>query len=258
MDIRYSIDISNNKGVKLNQDFSGALTNEERSRFYRFINNNQRGNIIDDCAVRIIVNENTDNTKLVCYKRISDSIKIVDVFLLENYDYSITEDYDDAAVIIAEGVKNGYSERTLWNVLHNSRINVQNEIFRRYNQQYSTFDQIGQFDDEDLQDSSEEIAGGGVFERNREIETDEYSIDTPNPMEIARMTESDADNTAASEKDLRNPNKSQTKKRKITSAFIVYFSFFETTGKFHSKCFARQRITTTTINPTIIPISAET
>ena len=95
-----------------------ALTAQERTRFDSVLINPKAnaGLTIADNAV-LLYNENASKkAKLICYEQFSDGTQITDVYLFDNYDETIHDEFYSMESFVAKGVKHGYSQRTIESV----------------------------------------------------------------------------------------------------------------------------------------------
>lgn len=74
--------------------------------------------------------------KIVCYNLFDDGFdfQITEVYQIENYDYNIHSENEDPAVIIAKGVRDGYTQREIEALLQNNKFD-DGQIFKRFSPQ---------------------------------------------------------------------------------------------------------------------------
>ena len=170
------------------RNYKNALTNDEYGRARTAIINNHKGVLINNCAVRVIDYDNTDNSKIVCYNKLENDFEITDVYLIENYDYTVFSNYDDPAEIIAKGVKNGYSFSTIKSLLQDGEFDV-GYVFRRYNIESDSFDEIGTYIETSKQTGRAKSLRERLLEEDREDLIAE--LDDDGIMYQARLSSSD-------------------------------------------------------------------
>ena len=108
-------DTQSSGGVKYSKAEKNALTKEEYKRATAAFMNGDTSAIIEDCAIRVTNKNDVYKIKIVCYNLFDDGFEfqITEVYQIENYDYNIHSENEDPAVIIAKGVRDGYTQREI-------------------------------------------------------------------------------------------------------------------------------------------------
>ena len=128
-DIRYSIDDTKQEEV----DFRKALTREEWTSFYSSLNKyNQRDNLkISKNGILIPDEHNTQNYKLVYYNGNYQSPKVLAVYKLKNFDYTIHDNQMDFEELLNELRRSDENDKYAKAILANN-TEVFGTVFERY------------------------------------------------------------------------------------------------------------------------------
>ena len=128
-DIRYSIDGTKKKEV----DFRKALTREEWTSFYSSLNKyNQRDNLkISKNGILIPDEHNTQDYKLVYYNGNYQSPKVLAVYKLKNFDYTIHDNQMDFEKLLNELRRSDENDKYAKAILANN-TKVFGTVFERY------------------------------------------------------------------------------------------------------------------------------
>ena len=128
-DIRYSIDGTKKKEV----DFRKALTREEWTSFYSSLNKyNQRDNLkISKNGILIPDEHNTQDYKLVYYNGNYQSPKVLAVYKLKNFDYTIHDNQMDFEELLNELRRSDENDKYAKAILANN-TKVFGTVFERY------------------------------------------------------------------------------------------------------------------------------
>ena len=161
-----------------------ALSKNEYVVAKNAIINNHKGVLIDGCAVYVISDNNVDNTKIVCYNKKENSydFDITDVYLIENYDYTVNDKYENPAVIIAKGVKNGYSVEEIKRILQNSNID-DGQVFKKYSNESSGFVELGEFKRKNISTRGRKLKRGYFFDETGKIQNKNIKLSLSTPVE---------------------------------------------------------------------------
>lgn len=130
-------DTESSGGVKYSRaEIKNALTKEEYKRAKAAFMNNDTSAIIEDCAIRVTNKNDVYKIKIVCYNFFDDGFdfQITEVYQIENYDFNIHSENEDPAVIIAKGVRDGYTKREIEALLQNNKFD-DGQIFKRFSPQ---------------------------------------------------------------------------------------------------------------------------
>ena len=128
-DIRYSIDDTKQEEV----DFRKALTREEWTSFYSSLNKyNQRDNLkISKNGILISDEHNTQDYKLVYYNGNYQSPKVLAVYKLKNFDYTIHDNQMDFEELLNELRRSDENDKYAKAILANN-TKVFGTVFERY------------------------------------------------------------------------------------------------------------------------------
>ena len=128
-DIRYSIDDTKQEEV----DFRKALAREEWTSFYSSLNKyNQRDNLkISKNGILIPDEHNTQDYKLVYYNGNYQSPKVLAVYKLKNFDYTIHDNQMDFEELLNELRRSGENDKYAKAILANN-TKVFGTVFERY------------------------------------------------------------------------------------------------------------------------------
>ena len=128
-DIRYAIDDTKQKEV----DFRKALTREEWASFYSSLNKyNQRDNLkISKNGILIPDEHNTQDYKLVYYNGNYQSPKVLAVYKLKNFDYTIHDNQMDFEELLNELRRSDENDKYAKAILANN-TKVFGTVFERY------------------------------------------------------------------------------------------------------------------------------
>ena len=128
-DIRYSIDDTKQEEV----DFRKALTREEWASFYSSLNKyNQRDNLkISKNGILIPDEHNTQDYKLVYYNGNYQSPKVLAVYKLKNFDYTIHDNQMDFEELLNELRRSDENDKYAKAILANN-TKVFGTVFERY------------------------------------------------------------------------------------------------------------------------------
>ena len=128
-DIRYAIDDTKQEEV----DFRKALTREEWASFYSSLNKyNQRDNLkISKNGILIPDEHNTQDYKLVYYNGNYQSPKVLAVYKLKNFDYTIHDNQMDFEELLNELRRSDENDKYAKAILANN-TKVFGTVFERY------------------------------------------------------------------------------------------------------------------------------
>ena len=128
-DIRYAIDDTKQEEV----DFRKALTREEWASFYSSLNKyNQRDNLkISKNGILIPDEHNTQDYKLVYYNGNYQSAKVLAVYKLKNFDYTIHDNQMDFEELLNELRRSDENDKYAKAILANN-TKVFGTVFERY------------------------------------------------------------------------------------------------------------------------------
>ncbi len=154
-----------------------SLTANEYNIARTAIVNNHKGILIEDFAVYVISDASVDNTKILCYDREDDyDFEITEVFMIENYNYTVNDKIENPAVVLAKGVKNGYSVEELEKILRNSNID-DGQVFKIYSNESGRFVEFKEFIERSKSARRREFERKYIFGETSEIRDDiKFSI----------------------------------------------------------------------------------
>ena len=166
-DIRYSIDDTKQEEV----DFRKALTREEWTSFYSSLNKyNQRDNLkISKNGILIPDEHNTQDYKLVYYNGNYQSPKVLAVYKLKNFDYTIHDNQMDFEELLNELRRSDENDKYAKAILANN-TKVFGTVFERYGGHgWVTIDNTRE-SVSDRRNTKETADGAGTYENSeREV-----------------------------------------------------------------------------------------
>ena len=166
-DIRYAIDDTKQEEV----DFRKALTREEWASFYSSLNKyNQRDNLkISKNGILIPDEHNTQDYKLVYYNGNYQSPKVLAVYKLKNFDYTIHDNQMDFEKLLNELRRSDENDKYTKAILANN-TKVFGTVFERYGGHgWVTIDNTRE-SVSDRRNIKETADGAGIYENSeREV-----------------------------------------------------------------------------------------
>ena len=111
--------------------------------------------------------------KIVCYNLFDDGFdfQITEVYQIENYDYNIHSENEDPAVIIAKGVRDGYTQREIEALLQNNKFD-DGQIFKRFSPQSGRYYRLKKSTGRGERVSGGKSSGSGLYEETEQSETE--------------------------------------------------------------------------------------
>ena len=166
-------DTQSNGGVKYSKAEKNALTKEEYKRATAAFMNGDTSAIIEDCAIRVTNKNDVYKIKIVCYNLSDDEFdfQITEVYQIENYDYNIRSENEDPAVIIAKGVRDGYTQREIEALLQNNKFD-DGQIFKRFSPQSGRYYRLKKSTGRGERVSGGKSSGSGLSEETEQSETE--------------------------------------------------------------------------------------
>lgn len=166
-------DTQSNGGVKYSKAEKNALTKEEYKRATAAFMNGDTSAIIEDCAIRVTNKNDVYKIKIVCYNLSDDEFdfQITEVYQIENYDYNIHSENEDPAVIIAKGVRDGYTQREIEALLQNNKFD-DGQIFKRFSPQSGRYYRLKKSTGRGERVSGGKSSGSGLSEETEQSETE--------------------------------------------------------------------------------------
>ena len=139
--------------------------------------------IIEDCAIRVTNKNDVYKIKIVCYNLSDDGFdfQITEVYQIENYDYNIHSENEDPAVIIAKGVRDGYTQREIEALLQNNKFD-DGQIFKRFSPQSGRYYRLKKSTGRGERVSGGKSSGSGLSEETEQSETEsklKFSLSEP-------------------------------------------------------------------------------
>ncbi len=176
-------DTQSNGGVKYSKAEKNALTKEEYKRATAAFMNGDTSAIIEDCAIRVTNKNDVYKIKIVCYNLSDDEFdfQITEVYQIENYDYNIHSENEDPAVIIAKGVRDGYTQREIEALLQNNKFD-DGQIFKRFSPQSGRYYRLKKSTGRGERVSGGKSSGSGLSEETEQSETEsklKFSLSEP-------------------------------------------------------------------------------
>ena len=166
-------DTQSSGGVKYSKAEKNALTKEEYKRATAAFMNGDTSAIIEDCAIRVTNKNDVYKIKIVCYNLSDDEFdfQITEVYQIENYDYNIHSENEDPAVIIAKGVRDGYTQREIEALLQNNKFD-DGQIFKRFSPQSGRYYRLKKSTGRGERVSGGKSSGSGLSEETEQSETE--------------------------------------------------------------------------------------
>ena len=166
-------DTQSSGGVKYSKAEKNALTKEEYKRATAAFMNGDTSAIIEDCAIRVTNKNDVYKIKIVCYNLSDDGFdfQITEVYQIENYDYNIHSENEDPAVIIAKGVRDGYTQREIKALLQNNKFD-DGQIFKRFSPQSGRYYRLKKSTGRGERVSGGKSSGSGLSEETEQSETE--------------------------------------------------------------------------------------
>ena len=176
-------DTQSSGGVKYSKAEKNALTKEEYKRATAAFMNGDTSAIIEDCAIRVTNKNDVYKIKIVCYNLSDDGFdfQITEVYQIENYDYNIHSENEDPAVIIAKGVRDGYTQREIEALLQNNKFD-DGQIFKRFSPQSGRYYRLKKSTGRGERVSGGKSSGSGLSEETEQSETEsklKFSLSEP-------------------------------------------------------------------------------
>ena len=176
-------DTQSSGGVKYSKAEKNALTKEEYKRATAAFMNGDTSAIIEDCAIRVTNKNDVYKIKIVCYNLSDDEFdfQITEVYQIENYDYNIHSENEDPAVIIAKGVRDGYTQREIEALLQNNKFD-DGQIFKRFSPQSGRYYRLKKSTGRGERVSGGKSSGSGLSEETEQSETEsklKFSLSEP-------------------------------------------------------------------------------
>lgn len=176
-------DTQSSGGVKYSKAEKNALTKEECKRATAAFMNGDTSAIIEDCAIRVTNKNDVYKIKIVCYNLSDDGFdfQITEVYQIENYDYNIHSENEDPAVIIAKGVRDGYTQREIEALLQNNKFD-DGQIFKRFSPQSGRYYRLKKSTGRGERVSGGKSSGSGLSEETEQSETEsklKFSLSEP-------------------------------------------------------------------------------
>lgn len=159
------------------------MTKEEYKRATAAFMNGDTSAIIEDCAIRVTNKNDVYKIKIVCYNLSDDEFdfQITEVYQIENYDYNIHSENEDPAVIIAKGVRDGYTQREIEALLQNNKFD-DGQIFKRFSPQSGRYYRLKKSTGRGERVSGGKSSGSGLSEETEQSETEsklKFSLSEP-------------------------------------------------------------------------------
>lgn len=176
-------DTQSSGGVKYSKAEKNALTKEEYKRATAAFMNGDTSAIIEDCAIRVTNKNDVYKIKIVCYNLSDDGFdfQITEVYQIENYDYNIHSENEDPAVIIAKGVRDGYTQREIEALLQNNKFD-DGQIFKRFSPQSGRYYRLKKSTGRGERVSGGKSSGSGLSEETEQSEAEsklKFSLSEP-------------------------------------------------------------------------------
>lgn len=176
-------DTQSSGGVKYSKAEKNALTKEEYKRATAAFMNGDTSAIIEDCAIRVTNKNDVYKIKIVCYNLSDDGFdfQITEVYQIENYDYNIHSENEDPAVIIAKGVRDGYTQREIEALLQNNKFD-DGQIFKRFSPQSGRYYRLKKSTGRGERVSGGKSSESGLSEETEQSETEsklKFSLSEP-------------------------------------------------------------------------------
>lgn len=186
-------DTQSSGGVKYSKAEKNALTKEEYKRATAAFMNGDTSAIIEDCAIRVTNKNDVYKIKIVCYNLSDDGFdfQITEVYQIENYDYNIHSENEDPAVIIAKGVRDGYTQREIEALLQNNKFD-DGQIFKRFSPQSGRYYRLKKSTGRGERVSGGKSSGSGLSEETEQSETEsklKFSLSESENKEINSVDE---------------------------------------------------------------------
>lgn len=171
--VKENTDTESSGGVKYSKAEKNALTKEEYKRATAAFMNGDTSAIIEDCAIRVTNKNDVYKIKIVCYNLSDDGFdfQITEVYQIENYDYNIHSENEDPAVIIAKGVRDGYTQREIEALLQNNKFD-DGQIFKRFSPQSGRYYRLKKSTGRGERVSGGKSSGSGLSEETEQSETE--------------------------------------------------------------------------------------
>lgn len=172
-DVKENTATESSGGVKYSKAEKNALTKEEYKRATAAFMNGDTSAIIEDCAIRITNKNDVYKIKIVCYNLSDDGFdfQITEVYQIENYDYNIHSENEDPAVIIAKGVRDGYTQREIEALLQNNKFD-DGQIFKRFSPQSGRYYRLKKSTGRGERVSGGKSSGSGLSKETEQSETE--------------------------------------------------------------------------------------
>ena len=169
--------------MKYSKAEKNALTKEEYKRATAAFMNGDTSAIIEDCAIRVTNKNDVYKIKIVCYNLSDDGFdfQITEVYQIENYDYNIHSENEDPAVIIAKGVRDGYTQREIEALLQNNKFD-DGQIFKRFSPQSGRYYRLKKSTGRGERVSGGKSSGSGLSEETEQSEAEsklKFSLSEP-------------------------------------------------------------------------------
>lgn len=182
-DVKENTATESSGGVKYSKAEKNALTKEEYKRATAAFMNGDTSAIIEDCAIRVTNKNDVYKIKIVCYNLSDDGFdfQITEVYQIENYDYNIHSENEDPAVIIAKGVRDGYTQREIEALLQNNKFD-DGQIFKRFSPQSGRYYRLKKSTGRGERVSGGKSSGSGLSEETEQSETEsklKFSLSEP-------------------------------------------------------------------------------
>ena len=171
--VKENTDTESSGGVKYSKAEKNALTKEEYKRATAAFMNGDTSAIIEDCAIRVTNKNDVYKIKIVCYNLFDNGFdfQITEVYQIENYDYNIHSENEDPAVIIAKGVRDGYTQREIEALLQNNKFD-DGQIFKRFSPQSGRYYRLKKSTGRGERVSGGKSSGSGLSEETEQSETE--------------------------------------------------------------------------------------
>ena len=171
--VKENTDTESSGGVKYSKAKKNALTKEEYKRATAAFMNGDTSAIIEDCAIRVTNKNDVYKIKIVCYNLFDNGFdfQITEVYQIENYDYNIHSENEDPAVIIAKGVRDGYTQREIEALLQNNKFD-DGQIFKRFSPQSGRYYRLKKSTGRGERVSGGKSSGSGLSEETEQSETE--------------------------------------------------------------------------------------
>lgn len=172
-DVKENTATESSGGVKYSKAEKNALTKEEYKRATAAFMNGDTSAIIEDCAIRVTNKNDVYKIKIVCYNLSDDGFdfQITEIYQIENYDYNIHSENEDPAVIIAKGVRDGYTQREIEALLQNNKFD-DGQIFKRFSPQSGRYYRLKKSTGRGERVSGGKSSGSGLSEETEQSETE--------------------------------------------------------------------------------------